>query len=61
MEFKNLITLSLVIGFFLILSFIIVADIFIHEDAAYTEMSNLLVGALIGYLANVINMLYNRK
>lgn len=62
MKFTDIISLSLLYGFFILIFFIIISDIFIFNiEPSNSEMAHLLVGALIGLLGNMVSSLYKNK
>lgn len=59
LKFRNIITLTLVMGFFAYLAINTLADIFIFEiQPSESKMAFLLAGALMGFVASVVTFLY---
>ena len=62
MEFRNIISLSMLYGFFVVILIILLSDIFIFAiEPSESKMAYLLVGGLVGYVATVITSIYKRK
>lgn len=59
LRFRNIITLTLVMGFFAYAAISTLADIFVFGVApSDSKMAFLLAGALIGFVASVVTFLY---
>lgn len=59
LKFRNVITLSLVMGFFAYAGVTTLADIFVFGvPPSESKMAFLLAGALMGFVASVVTFLY---
>lgn len=59
LRFRNIITLSLVMGFFAYAGISTFADVFVFNvQPSESKMAFLLAGALIGFVTSVVTFLY---
>ena len=59
LRFRNVITLSLVMGFFAYAGIVTAADIFVFGvQPSESKMAFLIAGAIIGFVASVVTFLY---
>ena len=59
LRFRNVITLSLVMGFFAYAGIISIADIFVFGiPPSDSKMAFLIAGAIIGFVASIVTDLY---
>ena len=59
LKFRNVVTLSLVMGFFAYVGVSTLADIFVFGvSPSESKMAFLLAGALVGFVSNVVTSLY---
>lgn len=62
LQFRNVITLILFIGFFATLGVIVLADIFVFGiEPSESKMAYLLVGSLVGSIGSVVAVLYEKE
>ena len=61
-EFAELVSFVLLIGFLSVVFVILLGDLLVfNEDPDHSEMGYLLVGALTGYVASIVNSIYKKK
>ena len=62
LKFRNVITLSLVMGFFAYAGIVTLADIFVFGvQPSESKMSYLIAGAIIGFVSGVVAFLYESE
>ena len=62
LAYKDFMSFFLLFSFVIVIMTILLADIFVfNEDPGHSEISYMLIGALVGYVASIMNTYFKIK